>query len=391
MNLSIKDIYVKNNLGKRSLHLFFFLLSFLTLQAEDFTYTFNVDQATPYVKEPILLTLDLNQTNHDIVLLFNFNIHKSEDYTFQRLDIRKTESYHDAKIHYVYLIYPLKSGDINITFDLIKKVTTDESLAYSFSGDRDNVKKLVTTDTRINLPPLQLRVKPLPEGTVLVGDFALTYDIKKHQAKAFEPLPFQVNIKGKGYPPLVETLLPKEGNFTRFTEKPIVKSVATQRGTQSTVTYPMALSHSQSFTLSSILLKAFDPKTEKSYALEIPSQYFDIEQVDTQRLVDTVDAPELAKEDWSWLRTLLGYIVAFFAGHITAFSWKWSKEKHQRATHPLIQKIRNCKDEKALLQVLIAADNRDFTSSIEKLEASLYGNGKINFNKVKQDSLENII
>jgi hypothetical protein len=153
----------------------------------------------------------------------------------------------------------------------------------------------------------------------------------------------------------------------------------------------MALSHSQSFTLSPIVLKAFDPKTEKSYTLEIPSQHFDIEQVDTQRLVDTVDAPELAKEDWSWLRTLLGYIVAFFAGYITALSWRWSKKKRQKEDHPLVQKIRNCKDGKALLQVLIAADHTDFTSSIEKLEDSLYGNGKINLNKVKQDALEKII
>ena len=382
---------MKHNLGKRSLHLFFLLLSLLTLQAEDFTYTFKVDQPTPYVKEPVILTLDLNQTNHDVVMLFSFDIKPSEAYTFQRLDIRKTENYHDAKLHYVYLIYPLQSGDLNITFDLVKKITTDESLAYSFSGDRDNVKKLVTKDTQIDLPPLQLRVKPLPEGTVLVGDFALTYEIKKHQAKAYEPLPFQVSIKGKGYPPLVETLLPKEGNFTRFTEKPIVKSVATKEGTHSTVTYPMALSHSQSFTLSPIPLHAFDPKSEKKYTLDIPSQHFDIEQVESRHLVDTVDAPEIAKEDWSWLSTLLGYTVTFFAGYITSFSWRWSKKKREKESHPLVEKIRNCKDEKALLQVLIAADHSDFSSSIEKLEDSLYGNGKINLNKVKQDALETLI
>ncbi|UPT77511.1 hypothetical protein MN086_10750 [Sulfurovum sp. XGS-02] len=379
---------MKHNLGKRSLHLFFLLLSFLTLHAEDFTYTFKVDQPTPYVKEPVILTLDLNQTNHDVVMLFSFDIKKSEDYTFQRLDIRKTENYHDAKIHYVYLIYPLRSGELDITFDLIKKVTTDESLAYSFSGDRDNVKKLVTKDTQIDLPPVQLRVKPLPEGTLLVGDFTLSYEIKKHQAKAYEPLPFQVSIKGKGYPPLVGTLLPKEGNFTRFTEKPIVKSVATKEGTHSTVTYPMALSHSQSFSLSPIRLNAFDPKSEKKYTLDIPSQQFDIEQVESRHLVDTVDAPDIASEDWSWLSTLLGYTITFFAGYMTALSWRWSMKKRQKENHPLVQKIRNCKDEKSLLQVLIAADHSDFTSSIEKLEDSLYGNGKINFNKVKQDALE---
>ena len=386
----MKDTYVKNNLGKTYLRLLIFLLSFITLQAEDFTYAFNADNQNPYVKEPVILTLDVNQTNHDVVLLFNLTINKSEDYTFQRLDIKETDSYHNAKIHYVYLIYPLRSGDINVTFNLLKKITTDDSVAYSFSGDRDNVKGLVTVDTNVILPPVQLKVKPLPPGTTLVGDFSLTHSIKQHQAKAYEPLPFQVQIKGLGYPPLLETLLPQEGNFTRFSEKPIINSFASTKDTQSTVTYSMALSHSKSFTLSSIELKAFNPKTEKSYTLTVPEQHFDIQEVTEEMLVDTIDAPNMLKEDWSWLSTLLGYMVVFAAGYLTALSWKWKKKSISKTRHPLIQKIQNCKDEKALLQVLIAADSKRFTSSIEKLEASLYGNGKINFNKIKQEAEEQI-
>ena len=381
---------MKNNLGNTYLCLLFFLLSFITLQAEDFTYSFDVDKKTPYVKEAVVLTFDINQTNHDVVLLFNFTIKESQDYTFQRLDIQGTDSYHNVKIHYVYLIYPLKSGDVNITFDLLKKVTTDDSIAYSFSGDRDNVKKLVTTNTNVILPPLQLKVTPLPSDTTLVGDFSLTHNIKKHQAKAYEPLPFQVQIKGLGYPPLLDTILPKEGNFTRFTEKPIVKSLVSTEGTQSTVTYPMAISGSKSFTLPAIVLKAFNPKTEKSYALTIPSQDFDIQEVAAHSLVDTIDAPDVLKEDWSWISTLLGYIVVFSAGYLTALSWKWKKKNSAKERHPMIKKIQNCKDEKALLQVLIAADSKHFSSSIEKLEASLYGNGKINLNKVKQEAEEQI-
>jgi len=153
----------------------------------------------------------------------------------------------------------------------------------------------------------------------------------------------------------------------------------------------MALSHSQSFTLSPIVLKTFDPKTEKSYTLEVPSQHFDIQKVAAHSLVDSIDSPDALEEDWSWLSTLLGYIVVFAAGYLTALSWKWKKKQSHKKSHPLIQKIQNCKDEKALLQVLIAADSKRFTSSIEKLEASLYGNGKINLNKVKQELLEMII
>ena len=383
---------MKNNLGSLILfYLFSFSLFSLMLHAEDFTHTFHVNKTHPYVKEAVILTLDLNQTNPDKVLLFNFDLAKSDAYTFQRLDIQETDSYHQARVHYVYLVYPLKSGTVNISFKLLKKVTTDDSVAYSFSGDRDNVKGLVTVDTDVKLPALQLNVQALPENTLLVGDFNLTHSIKKHQAQAHEPLPIQVNISGKGYPPLLNTLLPQEGNFTRFTEQPVLKSIVTMQGSQSTVTYTMALSHVQSFTLSPIEIKAFDPHTRKSYLLTIPQQHFDITTSKESELVDLIDSPVLLKEDWSWLRTFFGYIVVFAAGYLSALSWKWTKNQRKKEANPLKIKIQDCSNEKALLQLLMSIEDKRFTSSIEKLEASLYGDGKMNFKKVKQDLLEKII
>ena len=382
MNSSIKDTYVKNDLGKTIL----FLLAFVALQAEDFSYDFKVDNTYPYVKEAVILTLDIQQTNKDVVLLFNFDLKKSDNYQFQRLNTQETDSYHNAQIHYEYLIYPLKAGEISLEFELLKKVTTDESVAYSFSGDRDNIKGLVTTDTKVSLPPLTLQVKSLPKGTLFVGDFSLTHQLKTHTAKPHEPLPFQVHIEGQGYPPLLDTILPKEGSFTRFTESPLVKSVATSKGTQNTVSYPMALSHSKSFTLPDIKLKAFNPKTKKSYFLSVPSQHFDIEEVPKDTLLDSHDTPKPFSMDWSWLTNLLGYLIVFGAGYLTALAWKWQKKKVQTSLHPLHEKITNCKDKKMLLQVLMATDDKRFASCIEKLESSLYGDGKINLNKVKQEA-----
>ncbi len=388
---------MKNNLGSLirfyfvSFCLFIFSPFSLMLHAEDFTHTFHVNKTDPYVKEAVILTLDLNQTNPDKVLLFNFDLAKSDDYTFQRLDIQETDSYHQARVHYVYLVYPLKSGTVNISFELLKKVTTDDSVAYSFSGDRDNIKGLVTVDTNVKLPTLQLNVQALPENTLLVGDFKLTHSIKKHQAQAHEPLPIQVNISGKGYPPLLNTLLPQEGNFTRFTEEPVVKSIVNTQGSQSTVTYAMALSHTQSFTLPGIEIKAFDPHTRKRYLLTIPQQRFDITTSKESELLDNIDSPVLLKEDWSWMKTLFGYFVVFTAGYLSALSWKWTKKQRRKEDNPFKEKIQNCSDAKALFQLLMSTEDKRFTSTIETLEASLYGNGKINFNKVKQDLLEKII
>jgi hypothetical protein len=362
----------------------------MLLNAEDFTYDFHLDKHNPYLKEPVILTLDLKQSNHDVVLLFNFDLQKSEDYFFQRLDTKESDTHHNTQIHYVYLIYPLRSGEINISFDLMKKVTTDDSVAYSFSGDRDNVKGLVTTDTKITLPPLLLKVKDLPENTALVGDFSLTHEFKKHKAKAYEPIPFQVRIEGSGYPPLINNLLPKDVNFTLFKENPIVRSTNSKQGTKSSVTYPMALSSDKSFDLNSISIKAFDPKTGKHYMLTIPKQHFDISEVDVSTLIDKTDDPEPLESDWSWLGSLLSYLIIFGAGYLTAVSLKWKKKILPQTDDPFKEKIKNCKDEKSLLQLLMATDSKKFTESIGKLENGLYGNAKINFKKIKQNVLESL-
>jgi hypothetical protein len=124
MNSSIKDTYVKNNLGKTIL----FLLVFVLLQAEDFSYAFKVDKTHPYVKEAVILTLDIQQTNKNVVLLFDFDLKKSDHYQFQRINIKETDSYHNAKIHYEYLILNLncskKSPQMKVSFTVFPETET---------------------------------------------------------------------------------------------------------------------------------------------------------------------------------------------------------------------------------------------------------------------------
>jgi len=385
MSLSIKDTSVKHSLGK----ILFLCLHIFWLQAGDFDYSIEVDKSQPYMKEATLVTVNLKQTNHDIVLLFDFDLLKSPDYTFQRIDIKEVDTYHAAEISYTYLVYPLKVGKVDVTFSLTQKATTDESVAYSFSGDRDNVKGLVTTNTHIDLPPLILDVKPLPLGTELVGDFALDYQIQKHEGEAFEPLPMQIRIKGKGYPPAVKTLYPKEGNFTRFTEKPFVQSVSTRQGTVTTVTYAMALSAEKSFVLPPLVIKAFNPLTEKNYELLVPKQTFKVQASDSSKLLDKADNPAPFILDWSWVETFLSYLVVFMAGYLSALSWKWQKKTKQKA-EPLKEKIQSASTHKQLLQILLSQDKKYFTHSIKKLESTLYENENTPLKQIKKEALEKI-
>ena len=358
--------------------------------AEDFIYTMKADTLTPYVKEAVLLSVDLKQSNPDVVLLFSFDLKKSPDYRFQRIDSKETDTHHDAKVHYLYLLYPLRPGKINIHFILIKKVTTDESVAYSFSGDRDNVKGLVTKDTKVTLPPLSLQVKALPQGTELVGDFTLKRQIRKTEAAAYEPLPLQITLQGKGYLPLLPSLLPDDLNVTIFSEKPIIKAQQSKEGTESTVTYPMALSHAESFDLPPFKIRAFDPKKEDSYTLSLPRQHFSIRKPDTASLVDSSDSPKPIQNDWSWLATLFSYIIVFAAGYLSAVTLKRGKQTFSSDKDPLYKKVEACRDAKSLLQLLMAQQERTFASSVEKLEKGIYGKERFDFKEIKQEVLEQL-
>lgn len=383
---------MKPHLG--NIYLFFMLLFVSSLHAADFTYAVKIDNTEPYVKEGVLLTFDVNQTNHNIVLLFDFDLEKSEAYSFQRIDIEEVDAYHAAQIRYTYLVYPLKAGEVDIHFRLTQKATTDESVAYSFSGDRDNVKTLETKDSNIAVPPLRLKVKPLPEGTEIVGDFTVNYKVKTLKGKAYEPLPLQVRIQGKGYPPVFDKLLPQEGNFTRFTEAPEVKSVATRKGTQSTVTYPMAVSYDTDFTLPKLDIKAFDPKSKKIYTLFVPAQHFQIEDVNSSLLLDTVNTPGASDYDWSWLQGVLNYLLVFTAGFLSAVFYRIGKQKVKVTKHTpysaLKEKVKQSKDLKSLLQVLLSHDVKEFYKTIERVEKTLYGKEKTSLNVLKQASLQTI-
>jgi hypothetical protein len=375
---------MKHSLGKRVI----FLLSAVILHAEDFEYSLSVNKTNPYLKEGVGLVFDLEQTNHRKRLLVDFDLKADPCYVFERINIDQSDRIHYVKKHYTYLVFPLCSGDLNVRFTLQKSVTGDESLDYRFSGGSDIVMQRIAVKSTLFIPPLTLKVKPLPKDVALVGDFNLTYAFKTHHANTHEPLAYRVHIEGFGYPPILDTLLPQEGNFTRFSESPTVISKSDVNGTYSTVTYPMALSHDKDFTLPAVRLKAFNPQTEKTYELTIPTQTFSITQPDIATLVDTTDAPKALKVDWSWLGALFSYLIVFVVGYLSASLPKWKRNPLSKKSHPLKNKIQNCHDAKTLLQILMAADNKNLSYIIQKLEASLYGNGKITLKEIKKEILE---
>jgi len=379
---------MKRTLGKP----FFILLSlclFCTgaVGANDFTYTITPSKKEPYLYEPLLLTVDLNQTDPSKVLLFQFTIKKDRRYRIKPLFAKHDDTLHHTKHHNRYVIYPLQTGEIEVHFLLVKRVTNDEKVRYFSSGDRDDFKKLETIDFPIEIPPVKLHVKPLPKHTQLVGDYHLAYHVDSHHSTAHSPIAMRVTLQGRGYPPYHLQILPKSSDYTLFSETPEIKTTSTNKGFIVTANYLFALSAKKSFTLPAIVLHGFNPQTEKPYRLTIPSQSFTVDAVNQERLLDKTDTPAPLQNPFAWVKSLWGYLVVFLAGYFTASLLKWQKKEQPRKADPLVEKITHANDAKHLLQILMAQDASRFSSPISQLEEALYHNTKINLQEIKKEAI----
>ncbi len=358
--------------------LFFMTFSF----ANDISYNVDVNNKTPYQDEAVLLDVNISQEDHTVVMLFKFNLKKSKNYRFYQVDFKESDEYHNLKHQYKYLIYPKKSGELSLEFELIKSLTDDEKVAYAISGDRDNVKGLVKKDMAVAIEPLKLSVKPLPKGTELVGDFKLSYELDKNSTNAYDPIHLKVLLEGKGDIPTL-SLLPKSELYHLFTQEPKVKQLHHSKGTSAKVEWDYAISAKESFVLPKVTLKAFNPLSKKSYNLIIPSQAIEVKPVAVESLVDAEDAPPRAKgTDWSWLGWLFSYLAVFVAGFLTPreiVKRRWSKNNSVVVT----DEVADAKTHKELLKVLLARHNVNDKEAIRLLEDSLYRGKKVSLMKVK--------
>ena len=360
----------------------FFIVNFLS--AKDVATSFHISNENPYEKEAIFLEVNLTQVNKTKVMLFKFSLEKSEDYDFHQVRLKEYENYHDLRHEYTYLIYPKKSGEVFLKFKMIKSITDDDKVAYSISGDRDNVKSLQKKDVVVDLSPLHLEVKPLPKGIDLVGDFSLTHSLDKKETEAYDPVNLKVELKGQGLLSSFE-LLKENKDYKVFTQSPKVKTFHSENGSNSSLVWDYAISAKESFVLPKVNLKAFNPNTEKVYELGFPTYAIRVNQVEVDSLLDEVDSPARLKGiDWDFWSWLFSYVVVFVAGLLVPRDLFKRKEVLAKSSEDILNvKINDAKTHKALLQVLLLENDVKFSKAIEALEGVVYNGENIALSKIK--------
>lgn len=362
------------------------LLFWVTVScASDISYTIHVDTPRPYRDEAVVLDVNITQLDHTKVMLFNFTPKESADYTFYQIDFKEDQRYHDLKHYYQYLIYPKRSGQVAIEFELIKSLTDDDKVAYAISGDRDNVKGLVKKDIPVEVEPIVLDVKPTPNGAELVGDFVLEYKLDKVKTDAYEPVNLKVSLEGWGSVPSLN-LLEESSQYYLFTHKPEVQTIHTDKGTKNRIEWHYAISAKEDFALPKVVIKGFDPKTQKPYTLVMPEQKVTVNPVDTASLVDGEDNPPSHQGvDWSWLWEVLRYLVVFVAGYLVPREfWQRKRSVIPSDEEVFAQKVAAITTHKELLRFLLSENRVGDRNAIEALESVLYNGKRISLEKIRK-------
>ena len=382
MSLSTKDTQMKHTLGKMTL----FILLSLTLYANELAeFSLTTDKKSPYEKEAVEITFHARQIKHDNVMFFFVTPKKSANYKIVLLQKEAKElAYHDKEAEFHYLLFALKSGKINVEFNFVIKVASDDAVAQVYTGSRDNVKWIETDDTEISVKPLVLDVKKLSKNVDLVGDFTLTQKIDKESAKAYEKINIKYFLKGIGFDDFnIDPLGDIEG-VDIFTDVIKHANKATKEGYKIQREFNYAIIAPKNFTIPATKIECFSPAKNRFYTLTTKPHTIDVQALPKSELLDKEEYPK--QENYSKESTnFFIYLLIFIAGYISAkINIKIPFiEKHR---YKDIQKSNNPKD--LLYTLMHSYADRGLEHYYAPLEDMAYGKkGKKSFAKIKREIL----
>jgi len=356
--------------------------------AEDYRYTLELSTQRLYEKAPLVVTFEVEQTDHSTVMFFNFTVNEEGRFRVYKLGKTVEQSYHHDKERYTYLVFPLEAGEQELHFDLLVMRTNEDVVKTSYTGGRYNVKKVETEDTHETLPPRRIEVLPLPQEAVAVGRFKMTQSVDRTQTAAHSPVYLTRRFSGIGFVPDLDRLgkIDPIDGVTIFSDKPVITENNTPSGVQTDVVFRYALMATAPFGVPSVTLQGFDPLAAKSYGITVPGITVDVTAAAPETLLDKTDAPAPRVSPLERLydggRCLLVFAVGFASALLLRRVGGFRRK--QRPDGEWRRAVKRSSDARALLHLLIAKDPHRYADPIGRLEAALRSGETIDLKAVKK-------
>ena len=338
-------------------------------------YEIDISKKEAFVKEPIFLSLKLFEKDKSDIVWVKFEPKKSKSYEVHLLQKLSNKDGYENR----FLLFPLKSGQIEIDFNLLIKKASNKEIFENILGTGDEQTTMVEGKVyKYSIKPLILNIKPIKAD--LFGKFSLDLKVDKKALKDFEPLYATLTLKGEGYPPDFISSLKTEPKVKILKDKPQKDIRYTKNGAKIFYVFRYALISDRSYKILPIKLKEFDYEDFK--ILETPS--FEINVSKEKNLLDKTTYPPKIKPVFDYFANFIQYFVIFLSGSIFGILlFLLIKGRFKEEL-----KILLAKDEKELLKILILNYPEKFEDIKKLLDEKISKNKKINLWRIKRKILK---
>jgi len=381
---------MKQNLGRMMIFLIFPFLLFA--QEEYVKYSYLVSKENVYQYESIAFSLKVEQIYDKEVMFFELVPKQNDDVIIELISKKRSEaSYHSATKEYSYLLIPKKEGNIVVSFELYIRLASDDAVAQTYVGSRDNVKYIPTKKVAITTLHIPLEVKRLPKDVIGVGKFVLKQEYKQKQLYSYDPFDIRYTLEGvgylkKGFKPLKE--IPFASVFEGITQN---LQKVTPKGYQYKKVYNYAIVSQKSFMIQQKKFRYYDPKTNSFVYLVRPKVEVTLHQRDIKTLVDTTVSPQ-PKKSFLTLYFIDGiyYFIAFLLGFFSREIYKKYLKNNIELPRKKQNPIRSLDTPEKLLDFLVKSEKKEqFSVEIFELETIVYRKKNLHhFEKIKKDILK---
>ena len=334
MSLLTKGIWMRKILGS----LFLAILAF-----GDFKITLN--KTVLFVKEPLVLKLQFQDKEYEKIAWVKFAPKRAKEYEFHLLKKQINRGLYT----FTYLLFPLKDGQIHISYNLQYKKAALEQIRQDILGTGyEQTEPLEGKVVELHPPSSQIIVNPVKK-VELYGDFTLTLQVDKEKVKNYEPLFLTIKLQGVGYPPKLDEKLLSLDSVKILADKPRTTLVYTPKGAKVEYLFSYALIAHKDFTIPAIKLTQFNYKEYKTITTSpIPIK------VTSTMLVDSKNDPAKLIPLIKQIGEFLGYVAIFVLGGATALLlYLFVRNKE-------IEDIILARDSKQLLTILVLRYPRCF-------------------------------
>ncbi|MEA3373591.1 MAG: hypothetical protein U9Q62_07885 [Campylobacterota bacterium] len=370
---------MKSNHGKHAIVIFLgWLFLAATLWGEtDYRWQVTESEATVYQHEAMEVRYSCRFKDQGSLYSIEMQLpSETEDYRLHVLSEHEQIREGIRTNEYRYILFAKQSGSIIFQPTALMRKTTRDSIENTVIG-RDNIEDLTFSDTKVNLPPVQIEI--LPTSSQLSGHFTLDMQLSSTKVNAYEPIHLSVTLEGEGNLDSLKAFEIKIPGVELFSEKPELSYRLGEHGFRGERTQRFAIVAEKSFTLPPFKVHYFDlgETQEKllvtdSYEIEV------IPAVSGESLLDEVD--DEASRTWEW--SYLYYVLIFITGYI-AGRWLRFRRSSEPKDESLAGRIRGSESIKKLITLLVLSGDLRFTLLIEKLERA----SSVSLNSAKKEAL----